>query len=303
MQERIKAFLDIAALVRARARSLEGGVTAGALKNLATDIEGHAGAMAEQPPVPTDTREALARDLYERAATRCAAAMGEKYVALSWERIDEYRAWWLALVDVIGEIERERHPLRVLTVAPGGSQTVNLPGHLMCPMCTSKGQAPERVVWGPEHGGIRAPWEPAPLTEAEARTWSALDCAAVYGPDVPPRDLLRRYAAGLLAADRREIPEGVRPKPDAPSGSFMGRGMVDPHGVLAQDLMRAHLRTEPRAVDPTKHPNGEDCGDPCQHCAAERAQRRAEHPRDEATALAYGTWDGDVGQNPKGEAP
>jgi hypothetical protein len=44
-----------------------------------------------------------------------------------WDNLpEERRLFWLTLVDVIGEIERERQPLHVLTVAPDGSQSVRI---------------------------------------------------------------------------------------------------------------------------------------------------------------------------------
>ena len=74
--------------------------------------------------------------------------------------------------------------------------------------------------------------------------------AAIGARDAEVRDLLVAWTAFKRGGERvdevpivagRETSLDEEPVPSASTGSFMGRGMVDPHGVLARDLMRAHL--------------------------------------------------------------
>jgi hypothetical protein len=127
-----------------------------------------------------DEREKRARELYERVCAKQKRAAPPSWGTLTNGTQEHYRT----LVDVIGEIERERHPLYVLTVAPDGSQTV-------------------RVV--PEG---------KPLTEAEARAWAGKVLDDVKGQamvDVRASSPIpAAVAAVILASNRGEIPPEVR---------------------------------------------------------------------------------------------
>jgi hypothetical protein len=106
MQERIKAFRDIAAALRTRAQGVRGGIAV-ALTDASADLEKHADGMAadvatEHPS--TDEREKRARELYERVGKRHRAALEQQ--VWRWDNLpEERRLFWLTLVDVIGEIE------------------------------------------------------------------------------------------------------------------------------------------------------------------------------------------------------
>lgn len=70
--------------------------------------------VCEAPTMPADEREKRARELYERVSKKQWGAR-----ALPWEMIrEDVREAHRVTVDVIGEIERERHPLRVVKADP-----------------------------------------------------------------------------------------------------------------------------------------------------------------------------------------
>lgn len=304
MQERIKAFLDIAALLRVRSQGTGPEIETWA-RAMWERIEGHAAAMtAEQQPVPTDAREALARDLYERVYQKLDG--GEPLVTFD-ERSDTVKRQWCTLVDVIGEIERERHPLRVLTVAPDGSQTV-------------------RVM--PEG------WRP--LTEAEALWWRREEHAWCSRPATDKTLHSEMVARLLMRANCGETPADVRPRetPEEVEGQWrawaVSVGAVTPEeaaratpltvkecrdiaptdaeekafraGVMAE--RRSEYKPAPQSeatkraiLHEAQHgglhaPSGGCTGVPVADLA--RAHLRPEHPRgtaDEALDLAYGTWE------------
>jgi hypothetical protein len=173
------------------------------------------------------------------------------------ERSEQVKNQWMVLVDVIGEIERERHPLHVLTVAPDGSQTTPAMA--------------QRLV------------ECLPSDLAHG--------ARVISLHVDRRALVLKNRYGRVGhwfETMQEIPpppeEGLGPEP----------------GILAPrvtDLARAHLRPE--------HPRDhiEPAADTCASCSetlGSPSPCAITHdfgpgaypaPKDEATALAYGTWD------------
>jgi hypothetical protein len=167
------------------------------------------------------------------------------------ERSEQVKNQWMVLVDVIGEIERERHPLHVLTVAPDGSQTTPAMA--------------QRLV------------ECLPSDLAHG--------ARVISLHVDRRALVLKNRYGRVGhwfETMQEIPpppeEGLGPEP----------------GILAPrvtDLARAHFRPEAARGDRNgaatlviEHGTLDDLN---------RATASPKREPDEATAVAYGTWDGD----------
>jgi hypothetical protein len=134
-----------------------------------------------------DEREKRARTLYERVTDR--QPDGARVAWITMRTVT--REWWCALVDVIGEIEREAHPLRVVQAGD--------------PITLTEFMGPDAVPMA----------QPEPLTEAEARAWSL----AIWKPQsrgTTTNDLLDDSDRALMALSRGDIPPEVRPlKPEA----------------------------------------------------------------------------------------